>query len=69
MGEGLLEGRALEPFASLLRSGGNRFAQAARFPRPALQARPAHRALQPPGQSQTVARAGGALPAHPRTQG
>jgi len=40
MGEGLLEGRALEPYASLLLSGGNRFAQAARFPLPSCTGRP-----------------------------
>ena len=40
MEKGPLEGRAREPFAALLRSGGIRFAEAARFPRPALQARP-----------------------------
>jgi hypothetical protein len=63
MGRGLLEGRALEPFASLLRSGGNRFAQAARFLRPALQA------LQPLGQSQTAARAGGCPASSSRNAG
>jgi hypothetical protein len=44
MEKGLLEGRAREPFAALLRSDGIRFALAARFPRPALRiaGRPHH---------------------------